>query len=371
MNILFVGPYRQSDGWGYAAREYIRALRLTKYNLCVRPVYMNSQKSYEDFDEFTDLENRKFESYDIIIQNCLPHMFRRYGDAQTKNIGLSYFETSTILPTPWPLSINTMDEIWVTSSFERRTLLNSMVKIPINVVHIPTDHTKYEKEYEYFKPLENHKDEFKFYYIGELSERKDVSTLIAAFHREFHPNEKVRLVLKVNQVGLDEQTVLFNINRLISQIRRSLNLSSYKEDVVITKYLTQDELFSLHKSCDCFVMPSSGEAFSMPTFDAMMCGNLILINKNSSITQYECGTGIRVDSHECPAIVDNKPLPFLYTGRDTWYKISMLDLQKKMRRATELDRNKIRSSIIKNAHTTILPNYKYDAVAKQIEELLG
>ena len=38
MNILFVGPYRQADGWGEAAKHYIKALSHVG-ELAIRPIF--------------------------------------------------------------------------------------------------------------------------------------------------------------------------------------------------------------------------------------------------------------------------------------------------------------------------------------------
>ncbi len=42
MNGLFVGPYRQNDGWGMASRDYIKAISTQIPNLTTRPVYFTN-----------------------------------------------------------------------------------------------------------------------------------------------------------------------------------------------------------------------------------------------------------------------------------------------------------------------------------------
>lgn len=370
--VLFVGPYRQSDGWGNAAREYIRALRLTGCDLATRPVYLNLQSKYADIDEFDDLEYNKNRPYDIIIQNCLPHQFRRYGGV--KNIGLAFFETSDISSTPWPPSINLMDQMWVSSSFEKLTLFNSGVDIPVCRVPIPVDKDKYTKEYEPFEPLNRHKHEFKFYFIGEYIARKDIQTLLLAFHREFGAHELVRLVLKVNSVGADAAMTLSRVNSDIMALKNALKIypspEMYKQEIVIPNYLSEDELYGLHKSCDCFVTASSGEAFCLPAFDAAMFGRAPLVNRNSSMRDYIFNNnGGLVDSHLSPAISQDRAMPFLYTGKDTWYQVDVINLQKKMREAFE-EVPKKKEQMAKWSQENILPDYTYEAIAEKMKGLL-
>lgn len=372
-NVLFVGPYHQSDGWGNAAKEYVRALRLSRHNVAVRPIYLNSQTTYSKFDEFEDLENNRF-TPDVVIQNCLPNMFRRYGGV--KNIGLSFFETSTIANTPWPLSINLMDNMWVSSHFERKTLLRSGCDKPvIQHVPIPTDGEKYKKEYSYDKLGKEH--EFKFYFIGEFVTRKDINSVLLAFHREFHPSEQVRLVLKLNRVGADEATLLYEANQAITSFKHMLRLhphpSMYKQEVIIPVYLSQDDLYGLHNACDSFVMPSSGEAFCIPAFDALMFGNDPIVNKNSSMVEYlKNVNGRLIDSTEVPAIAPDRPLPYLYTGKDSWYQVDVLSLQQRMREVFD-DREAYkaqRNYRKQTAMSKVMPHYTYQAIASRINSIL-
>ena len=40
-NILFVGPYRQADGWGFASHDYLMSLLTTEHNIASAPIYLN------------------------------------------------------------------------------------------------------------------------------------------------------------------------------------------------------------------------------------------------------------------------------------------------------------------------------------------
>lgn len=335
MNILFIGPYRQSDGWGNAAKEYLRALRLTDHSISARPIYLNSQSEYADTQEFKELEENSPDNYDIIIQNCLPHMFRHYGGV--KNIGLAFFE-STVDNTPWPNCINLLDEMWVCSKFEQRFILDSVNPI-VRCIPIPTDPFKYIKKYD-CSLLDKHKHEFKFYFIGELNSRKNIEALITAFHREFLLNEPVRLVLKLNNVGRSKENTLDAAKVKINHIKQRLGLyknpGDYRPDIIITEYLPEEELYGLHQQCQCFVTASSGEAFCIPAFDAMSFGNNVIVNKVSSMAEYlDPNTDCLVHAIKTPAIAEDRPLDFLYNGRDWWYEVITTDLQRVMRKTYE------------------------------------
>ena len=369
--VLFIGPYRQNDGWGNAAKEYLRAFRLVPCELAARPVYLANDKfRFGNSDEFCDLEAHTYDNYEVIIQNTLPSMFRRYGNRL--NIGLSYFETS-IKHTPWPISIDLMDQLWVSSAWESNEISDD-VSVPVNNIPIPTDLSKFDKKYEYHN-LDNHKHEFKFYTIGELNSRKNLHALIIAMNREFQSHEKVRLVLKINSPGLNENQTLQQATQLVQKIEQDLgmykDLSMYHNILIISKFLSTDELYGLHNECDCFISASSGEAFCMPAFDAVGFGSQVLVNSNSGMNQYTLDTDESwVNSYEAPAISQNKPLPFLYNGRDTWYNIDIIDLQRKMRAAYETGHEVSRAERKEYARQKILPNYSYEKKKKKIGSLI-
>ena len=63
MNILFVGPYRQNDGWGLASQSYIKALGTTGHNITTRPVFLAGGDTGLEDPEILGYENSFYDSY--------------------------------------------------------------------------------------------------------------------------------------------------------------------------------------------------------------------------------------------------------------------------------------------------------------------
>ena len=375
MKILFIGPYRQDDGWGCASRAFLKSLTLTGHNISSAPVYLNSQREYRKFDDefILNSESNRNEDYDVVIQNCLPHMFRKYGGV--KNIGLSFFE-STIDNSPWTEPLKLMDRMWVSSRFENKILNRANIQ-SVDIIPIPFDASSLDEDFEHNKVFNKREDEFAFYFVGENITRKNLAALIKAFHIEFKPYEQVKLVLKVNNVGKSDKEVYEEVTGIINNIKLSLGLyrdtSMYKAEFLITRFLSENDLRGLHKECDCFVMPSSGEGFCIPAFDAMVNNSWVIANENCSISSYikEGENGSLVKSSFTPAIAPDRPLNFLYNGRDYWYEIDVDDLRKTMRGIYELKTNrKHKDEIKKYNRKHILPNYTFEQVAKDMEHAL-
>ena len=374
-NVLFIGPYNQQDGWGIAAKKYVKALIAADCNLTIKPVYLANTVGIED-ESLYEFENTKYDHYDVVIQNTLPSLFRYYGGS--KNIGLCYFET-TIKGTPWVSSINMMDEMWVTSDFEVNLLHASGVDdVAVHIIPIPMveegDLEKYAKSYEY-KDIDEHKDEFKFYFIGEYITRKNLQALVVAFNAEFDCSEQVRLIIKTNMRGKEPEEVLSTVNNDINDIKSKCKLyhdvSMYKNEILITVRLTDEELLSLHDTCDCFVMPSRGESFCIPAFDAMAFGSYPIYVDQSGIGEYIYGNqGAPVTSTKVPCICDDRPTEYLYTSRDTWEEVDILNLQYNMRMAFNRKSRPDKQLRKEWAAKNVLPRYTSQAIAKIIQERL-
>jgi len=380
MNILFIGPYRQTDGWGEAARAYALALKATGHTICLRPIYMAGVAGVTNLQpELLDMETNphyKKEKYDVIIQNVLPHLLEYPTAKADKHIVLCVFETADLEETLWPRHINKMDELWVPSLREKTDITNSGVTIPVYVVPEPTDVEKFDKVHapNQWKNLGLH-DIFTFYFIGEFVPRKNLEALIIAFHREFDINEPVDLVIKTNKGGHTKNQTIKLLQDKILHIKKALglyvNTERYKKEWVITEYLSEDILYSLHQACDCFVMPSKGEACCRPLMDAQGFGNTAIVTDNTGMLTYVCQPESQiVPSKRVPVVSDERPIPFLYTANETWSEIDIVELQGAMRRAYDLNNNPLAKAQRKSTLKSKMAKYSYDEIAKCMEEIL-
>lgn len=332
MNVLFVGPYRQNDGWGYASRDYIRAIASnSNINLTTRPLYLaygNTDTEFND-KQIIEYESRVFDKYDMIIQKALPQ-YLFYDGRFKKNIGLFTLEISDLKNTKILENINRMDEIWVPSEIEKNSLIKSGVYKTVRAIGQPID-------IDSLKPtaimnFENTpKDAFKFYSIFENNERKNLEDLLIAFSLAFNHNDNVALIIKTT--GNISQ-----LNAYSQQIKRKLNINrAYKNEVFVTSRISYQDVINFHYSCDCFVSSSYGEAFCRPAAEALCLGKNPIVNKNTGMKDYiNDSNGFLVNSYKCPVILDQNPIAGnndYYNANQHWYKIDMYDLIAKMQQA--------------------------------------
>jgi len=331
-NVLFIGPYRQLDGWGLATRDYIRSLAtIPNINITTRPIYLAPGYNDPNFndEQIIKYENQTLDKYDYVIQKTLPECFhydKRFG----KNIGLFTLEVNDFKKTKAIDNIKRMDEIWVPSNIEKETLISSGYTKTIRAVSeaLDVDSIKLYPAAP-LNPTIAHT--FKFYTICENNSRKNLEDLIIAFNLAFNITDPVSLIIKTN--GDIRELTSFADN-----IKKSLQLSQpFRNEVWMTQRVSYDEILRFHSSCDCFVIASYGEAFCRPAAEALCLGKNPIINKNSGMKDYiNDKNGFLVNSYKTPVILKNHPIAGntdYYNAKQYWYKIDIYDLIKQMQSA--------------------------------------
>lgn len=369
MKILYLGHYKESSGWSNAAINQILALDKAGLDVVCRDVKLTSNEYTLD-KRIEALERKSIDNVDVCIQHLLPHHYV-YTEKFKKNVAYFVAETSEMQHNIWYPQLELMDEIWVPNNMMKNALEDSKFIKPVRVVPHAFNIDDYTKEYPRLNfGLQNHT--FKFYYIGELNDRKNIESIIRAFHSEFKPYEQVSLVLKVK--GPNPQLVKEQCSKICTDIKNELRIHSkiqdYKNEILITDNTDNNIIKSLHVSCDCFVSASHGEAWSIPAFEAMCFGKTPICSNEGGprdfIDSSNKNTGYLLDgvysicNHQNPAFKE------LFTGNETWFCPSEKDLKKAMRFYYE---NK--ESINHEDGLSRAKNYSYENIGNLVKEILN
>lgn len=332
MNVLFIGPYRQKDGWGLAARDYIRSLATKpNINLTTRPIYLapgNVDLSFND-QNIIRYENNFYTKYDAVIQKVLPE-YLFYDSRLGKNIGLFTLEINDLSNTSAIKNMNRLDEIWVVSEMEKQSLIKSGITKPVRSIGEPID-TKFMsiEDKLYFDPRID--ESFKFYTICENNYRKNLEDLIIAFNLAFNHYDKVNLIIKTN--GHPKQ-----LSEWSNSIKKKLHINKkYNNEIFIPNEFSSEDIIKFHNAGDCFVSCSYGEAFCRPAAEALCRGKNPIVNKNTGMKDFiNDENGFLIKSHKTPVILENHPIAGnndYYNANQYWYKIDLYDLIEKMQTA--------------------------------------
>ena len=272
-----------------------------------------------------------------------------------------------------------MDESWVVNKQMKQSTLDSGIDIPIKIIPHTFDTSKYDEEYKlldipYMKDLENR---FVFYFIGEAIRRKNIFGLLKAFHLEFGVDEPVDLILKVNKSGMNDTECGSYITDLCTTVKENLKLyptkDHYKSEFITTGFLDNEKLMRFHQSMDCLVMPSYGEAWCLPAFDAMAMGNTPICTNVGGMSDFlEDGGGVLVNGTLEPCFGMTETFEDLYTGRENWMSIDVRSLQKAMRKIYHLASNSDKKYLnLQTQGREIAERYSYKNIGSKIKEALN
>ena len=131
-------------------------------------------------------------------------------------------------------------------------------------------------------------------------------------------------------------------------------------------------MMGLHSACDCFVMPSFGEAWCIPAFNAMGFGKTpICTNVGGMVEFLKDGGGFLVEGNSEPVFGMTETFHDIYTGREDWCNIDIRYLQSEMRYVydshVQQDEEylKIKKQGMESAY-----DFSYEAVGKMMKEEL-
>lgn len=372
MKLLYIGHYKEGTGWSKAAIDTIlaanssdldvvcRNIKLTDFNPPLNPVIFN-------------LESKSLQDIDYCIQHVLPHHI--VGTTKFKK-NIAYFdgESSTLKYNNWIDSLKLVDEVWVPNNDLKSKLVTNDY-FDINKVKVIPHASDINKFYNNNLPrinFHNHNHKFKFYYIGEINDRKNIESIIRCFNSEFESYEPVSLVLKVKKFGINSQDLEQHVVNICNQVKNELrmykNMSDYHGEIIIANNIPDDQIDILHNTCDCFIGPSHGEAWSIPAFDAMAFGKTPICSNEGGPKDFigDKNTGWLVDgvydicNHSDPAFKE------IFTGREEWFHPSESEIKKAMRFYYENRNNIDRMAGIKQAE-----KFSYNNVGQLIKDTLN
>lgn len=368
MKVLYIGHYKESSGWGKAARDYILAMDSVGIDVVPRAFKLNESKP-EVPARILELEQKSVEGCTHCIQHVLPHHLDFNGRFK-KNIALCVYESFCDELSSWSAKINTMDELWTSSQFSEGTFTTSNVTVPIKIVPHTFDMSVYNKTYEKMTNPELDGN-FIFYTIADLNKRKDLFSLIQAFHLAFSPNEPVRLLIKTSKHGMSPENTAKVVMDECAKIKQSMKLyrriEDYSSEIIVTHDLSNEDIMKIHATCDCFVTTSHGEAWCIPLFDAMAMGKMAVYPENVfDFARVETGTmKFEVPTYITPVFGMTDSFFELGSSRENWNQIDIVSLVKNLRDAYES------RDIVCDKTSDIQSLYNYDTIGNKIKGLLN
>ncbi len=219
-----------------------------------------------------------------IVWGQAPLFFKNSGKYK---IGHCEFEGDE-WPQSWVPYCNMMDELWVPSKIDRQRAIKAGVNKPIHIIEQGIDPDYYHPD---IAPMRMEIPQtFKFICTAAWLPRKNLNNLIKTFARTFKKTDDVCLVIKTVNLGLVE-SIEDEIKKL--DIPDDSGWVYVREDIWPNSHLA-----SFYTSGHCFVLPTHGEGWGLPIFEALACGIPVITT----------GYGVANETLRDPEH-KNKPLP--------------------------------------------------------------
>ncbi|MDF2668225.1 MAG: hypothetical protein K0R67_531 [Paenibacillus sp.] len=321
MNILLTGIFYNGHGFAEGNRVLLSILDRAGFRVRIEPLDMEQKFSVlplEEIHYISSFEHTELTSNDVYICNWIGPEVRVNPDFRV-NIVRTTFETDRI-PEDWVPELNKFNEVWVQCKFNEHTFRASGVTAPLRLVPNFFDMSQYIPQGEKLElPVSQ---SFLFLSVFDMQVRKGYDILLDAYLSEFSIEDDTALVLKIRDASR-----LSWLESIIQEHPRSVHTKPvvYLIDEMIEPQL----LLALYRTCNAFVLPTRGEGWGRPFFEAMLMelpvigtawsGQMEFMNESNSFP-------VRIDQFE--KISNNE---FEMFDGHYWAKPSVQDLKEKMR----------------------------------------
>ncbi len=332
MDITYISACFDNSGYAEAARNHIAALVHGGANVSVFPVsFENFKSDLGSLGEMIKSLVHQKNNSKIHIIHLTPDNYSQAIDNKKYNIGYAAWETDRI-PSVWVAQINQLDELWVPCKHNVEVFKNSGVAIPVYCMPHPIDKTYIEPASE--PVFVKKEDEFTFYSIFQWTERKHPNGLLKAYLSEFNNQDNVNLVIKTYLRNPNDPRESEIIKEMIKDIKSNLRMEHYPRVSLITSLMSRQQIQSLHKDGDAFVLLHRCEGFGLPVAEAMITGNPVVTTGYGGPSDFviDRETGFLV-SHQLTPVYK---MPWgHYKGNMNWAEPNLYEAQKYMRHLYE------------------------------------
>ena len=329
MNIKYCGPALDYSGYGEANRHDIAALASADIG-----VQVELTKHCLEISEFgslgqmvRDLATHKLD-YSIKILHTTPNIYNQFIEPGKYHIGRVFWETDK-LPPDFVAGIQLVDEIWTGSKANADAIRNSGIDKPIYIIPEAVDINIGDVQ-PYKIPMMTG-EQYRFYSVFEWTERKNPLALLEAYWREFEHTDGVALVIKtyVDNFMKDKRRV---IDEQIAQLKRRVKLEKYAPMYLFRNLIGRNQIYSFHKTFDCFVSTHRGEGWGIPQMEAMLTGNPIISTGWGGIHEYVTDQeSAYLLPYEMVKLESNSRNQQWYRDDQNWCDVKVDDIRKVMR----------------------------------------
>ncbi len=132
-----------------------------------------------------------------------------------------------------------------------------------------------------------------FLFVGRLETRKNIIRIIEAFEQFKKKTGLAYTLVLAGKPGYGW--------RAISDM---LQVTRYKQDIILPGYVTEEEKWELLKNAEAFLFPSLYEGFGLPVIEAQSVGTPVITSNTSSLPEVAGRGAILIDPTSVPALAE-------------------------------------------------------------------
>ena len=329
-----------TSGYANAAKGYIYDYIGKK--IPVKAQYFNCSDEVNENDRFHEYLNSCTSTdidYNTIIVHSTPNIWTEViKNAPNVNlegklvIGRTVWEFEKLLPA-WVDSINTsiVDIVSVPTEWNKQCFIKNGVIKPIIVephVYVDYPHKKTGLKHLLTKSIMICKNEntidiennYKFYCIGQMIERKGIIETIDAFCNAFTCKDKVVLYVKTFKLNYSKEEQ----QKCLREIVKITDKYDHAPIIYIKDNLNYDEIKSLHDIGDCYFHLTKTEGFCLGAFDAFNNDKKIIITGYGGHIEYLGKDYDGIVNYSLKSLDKNESVFFQFKLDDT-YKWAIAD----------------------------------------------
>lgn len=136
-------------------------------------------------------------------------------------------------------------------------------------------------------------------YLGTIEPRKNITTLISAFHllHRMWPNE---------DLGGDSPKLVIAGGRgwKWEEVFRLVEALDLGDQIIFPGFVPDTELLLWYNAAECFAYPSRYEGFGLPVLEAMACGTPVIASDSSSLPEVVGDAGLTAPPDDVEGFAD-------------------------------------------------------------------
>lgn len=128
-------------------------------------------------------------------------------------------------------------------------------------------------------------------YLGTIEPRKNISAVIQAYAQL----QKKALSSNQDEIAKYKLVIAGADGWLSEKIFAEIAASEYRDDIVVIKFVSEEDKEFVLNLAALFVYPSRFEGFGLPPLEAMACGVPVITSNNSSLPEVVGDAAIMID----------------------------------------------------------------------------